>query len=101
MIVEEKFKLIDNSAANRYEIIVEDSTPFVEYIKTADKIILTHTEVPVKLKGEGIGTALVKLVLEDIQKKELGLIPLCPFVALYIKRHPEWKKLVLKDLNLV
>jgi len=42
----------------------------------------------------------VKQVLEDIKEKELTLVPLCPFVAMYIKRNPEWKELVLKGINI-
>ncbi|MFT5917710.1 MAG: putative GNAT family acetyltransferase, partial [Bacteroidia bacterium] len=45
--------------------------------------------------------SLVKMALEDIKKKELILVPLCPFVALYIKRHPEWNELVLKGINII
>tara|TARA_R110000868_G_scaffold54979_1_gene171235 strand:- start:780 stop:944 length:165 start_codon:yes stop_codon:yes gene_type:complete len=52
------------------------------------------------MEGKGIGSALVLKVLEDIEKKNLALIPLCPFVALYLKRHPEWKKLVMKGIKI-
>jgi len=53
-----------------------------------------HTEVPPELEGEGIGTNLVKLVFEEIEKRGLQLIPICPFIIAYIKRHPEWKSLL-------
>jgi predicted GNAT family acetyltransferase len=64
------------------------------------KIILTHTEVPKELEGKGIGGKMIKLVLEDVEKLGLELIPLCPFTAAYIKRHPEWKRLLAEDVNL-
>jgi hypothetical protein len=60
---------------------------------------LTHTEALPELEGKGIGSTLVKRVLEDIERKKLTLVPLCPFVAAYIQRHPEWKKLLLKETN--
>ncbi len=94
------YTLIDNEEKKRYEFQLEEHTPIIEYIKAQDKIYLTHTEVPTALEGKGIGSALVKQALEDIEKKGLTLVPLCPFVALYIKRHPEWKKLVLKGINI-
>lgn len=34
-------------------------------------------------------------VLEDIRRKKLKVVPQCPFVATYIRRHPEWMDLVL------
>ena len=94
------YKLIDNPDAKRYEFEMEGKRPIIEYIKAKNKIYLTHTEVPESMAGKGVGKALVGQVLEDIKEKGLTLIPLCPFVALYIKRNPEWKELVLKGINI-
>ncbi len=93
-------QLVDNTEAKRYEFHIDGLVPKIEYIKTKDKIYLTHTEVPQALEGKGIGTALVRQVLEDVEEKELTLVPMCPFVAMYIKRHPKWKSLVLKGINI-
>ena len=82
------------------EFHIGDIIAKIEYIKAKNKIFLTHTEVPEKLGGQGIASALVKAVFEDIAKKELTLVPLCPFIATYIKRHPEWRVLVLKEINI-
>ena len=38
-------------------------------------------------------------VLEDIRRKKLKVVPQCPFVATYIRRHPEWMDLVLTAEN--
>ncbi|MFT4858046.1 MAG: putative GNAT family acetyltransferase [Planctomycetota bacterium] len=96
-----EYQLIDNEKAKQYEFHIEGVITKIEYIKAQSKIYLTHTEVPKKLEGRGIGSSLVKMALEDIKKKELILVPLCPFVALYIKRHPEWNELVLKGINII
>ena len=98
--MDQEIKLIDNASAKQYELEVEGLKPRIEYIKAQDKIYLTHTEVPKQLEGKGIASLLVKEVLKDIKEKNLTLVPLCPFVALYIKRHPEWKELVLKGINI-
>jgi predicted GNAT family acetyltransferase len=94
------YQLIDNEAAKQYEFHIDGAIPRIEYIKSGEKIFLAHTEVPRELEGQGIGSAIIKAALEDIEKRELILIPLCPFVASYIKRHPEWKKLVLRGINI-
>lgn len=93
-------ELIDNKEAKQYEMQVEDSIVRIEYIRALNKIYLTHTEVPQSLEGKGLGSLIVKKALEDIDKRELTLIPMCPFVAGYIKKHPEWKKLVLRGINI-
>ncbi len=91
------YELINNKTRSQYEFHIEGFIPVVEYIKTGEKIYLTHTKVPEQLAGRGIASLLVKKLLEDIRKEDLKLIPLCPFVAKYIKRHPEWEFLVLKS----
>ena len=92
--------LNDNEEARQYETYINGLIPRIEYIKVKDKIYLTHTEVPKGLEGKGVGAGLVKAALEDVDRQNLTLIPLCPFVALYIKRHPEWRTLVLKGINI-
>jgi predicted GNAT family acetyltransferase len=96
-----EYELIDNVEKKQYEFHIEGLAARIEYIKAKDATIyLTHTEVPKQLEGKGVGKALVQQVLEDIKQKELTLVPLCPFVAMYIKRHPEWRSLVLKGINI-
>ena len=94
------YELIDNVDSKRYEFQIGEYRPRLEYIKAANKIFLTHTEVPKDLAGKGIGSALIKAVLEEVEKLGLTLVPLCPFVALYIQRNPEWRKLVMKGINI-
>jgi len=97
----ENYDLIDNQEANQYEFNVGTHIAKIEYIKTKNgEIYLTHTEVPTTIEGQGIGSQLVEKALFDIDKKGLRLIPLCPFVAGYIKKHPDWKHLVLKGINI-
>ncbi|MGM5629426.1 GNAT family N-acetyltransferase [Apibacter raozihei] len=91
-----EYELIDNTENNQYEIQIGRFTPRIEYIKTDDEIYLTHTEVPMELEGRGVGSGFLEQVLIDIDKQGLRLVPMCPFVAGYLKKHPEWKRLVVK-----
>lgn len=92
--------LIDNTEQKQYEVHIGSEMSRVEYIRAGDKIYLTHTEVPASLAGKGIGSALIGAVLSDVKEKGLTLVPLCPFVALYLQRNPEWKELVLKGIKI-
>ena len=31
---------------------------------------------------------------------EIYLVPLCPFVAGYIHKHPEWKRIVMRGIHI-
>ncbi|WP_114492956.1 GNAT family N-acetyltransferase [Candidatus Ulvibacter alkanivorans] len=88
-----------NEARKRFEAEVNNKLALIEYIKTKDKIYLTHTEVPNELEGQGIASSMVKQVLNRIREQELALIPLCPFVAGYVNRHPEYASLLAKGYN--
>ncbi len=99
--MEKEYELIDNEERHQYEFHVEKYTPKREYIKSKNgEIYLTHTEVPPQLGGKGIGSQLVEKALKDIEKQGLRLVPLCPFVAGYIHKNPEWKRIVLRGVHI-
>jgi predicted GNAT family acetyltransferase len=80
---------------------IGDKVAFIDYILAKGNIYLTHTEVPEELEGKGYAKSLVAEVLHEIDKRDLVLVPLCPFVALYIKRNPEWRRLVYRGTDLI
>jgi len=88
-------ELTDNAACNRYEMSSGNATAFIEYTKTSDTITLEHTEVPAEMSGQGIGSALVKSVLEDARRRGLKVVPNCTFVQKYLQRHPEYQDNVI------
>jgi predicted GNAT family acetyltransferase len=100
MEAQKDYILNDNAEKHRYEFHIDDWTPRIEYIKKGNEIFLTHTEVPQALEGKGIASALVTKALMDIEEKGLKLIPLCPYVAAFIKRHPEWNRIVREDVTI-
>lgn len=92
--------LVLNPEKKRFELEAEGKTAFIEFILTNENIMfLTHTEVPVALEGKGVGSAIVSKTLEYIKEKGYTLAPLCPFVAAYVKRHPDWKSILAKGYN--
>ena len=86
--------IIENIERKRFETTVEDKVAFVEYIRAENKMYLTHTEVPSELGGKGIASKMVGKVLEIIKEEDRKLVPLCPFVASYLKKHPEWQEML-------
>ena len=92
-------KIKENTEKKRFEVEVENKIALIEYIRAEDKMYLTHTEVPTELEGKGIASSMAKQVLQHIKDENLKLVPLCPFIASYIKRHPEWKEILAKGYN--
>jgi len=84
--------LYNNTEGNqkRFELRLQGGVAYTEYmINKLGVIYLTHTEVPGVLEGKGVGSALIHKVLDFIREEGLKMAPLCPFVAVYLKRHPE------------
>ena len=54
-----------------------------------DAIDLQHTEVPPSDRNQGIADALVWEALAYAGKHELRVIPTCPYVQAWFRRHPE------------
>ena len=86
--------LRDNTEAHRYELDVDGEIASVYYRLAPGVITLVHTEVPEALGGRGIGSKLVREVLEDVRTKGLKVVARCPFVAAYMGKHPEFNDLL-------
>ena len=80
---------------HRFEIALADgSFAIAEYNLPAGKIMFTHTEVPPEHEGQGIGSALIRAGLAHARERGLKVIPICPFFAAYMKKHPEVQDLL-------
>lgn len=72
----------------RFMLQFDDATAFIDYkVGKSGAIYLVHTEVPEELEGQGVGHKLVRESLAMIEKDELKIIPLCPFVRSFIKNN--------------
>ncbi|MEP6976849.1 MAG: GNAT family N-acetyltransferase [Thermoleophilia bacterium] len=63
---------------------------FILYRAEPDRITLIHTEVEPELEHQGVASQLVAATLDDIRARGLAVVPICPFVLAYIRRHPEY-----------
>ena len=57
----------DNAAMSRFEMASGGAVAFVEYRRDGDLIVLTRTEVPAALSGQGVGSRLVAGALDRIR----------------------------------
>ena len=90
----------DNPHHHRFELETDGKLSILVYQKIDDETLaLIHTEVDPSLEGKGVGSHLVEGVLEYIERNNLKIVPLCPFVAAYLKRHPDWNRVVSTAYN--
>ncbi len=85
----------DNQAEGRYEAELDgELVGRAMYRAKPDRIVFTHTEVSPAAGGKGVGSALARAALDDVRARGLQAVPMCPFIADFIKRHPGYADLV-------
>jgi len=86
--------VVHNEAKSRFELALGDELGVLEYRRTADSIIFTHTGVPPEFEGRGYGGQLARAGLDYARAAGLKVVPLCSFIAQYIRRNPEYQESV-------
>lgn len=91
----EDIPLNNDAHAHNFEMTVEGHRAFIDYQLKHDKIFLMHTEVPVELEGHGVAGTMVERALHYIEEHGWKIVPYCAYIKSYLKRHPEWERLVV------
>ena len=92
----ETLNIINNEQRQQFQLEVEGELASLEYRLYEGMIMLMHTEVPAALGGRGIGSALAEYALNYARANHLPVKVYCPFVATYVKRHPEYHDIIVK-----
>ena len=91
--------VVMNDKTHRFEVTLGDETAFAEYTLLTQALVLPHTVVPDAFAGKGVGSLLAKTALAYARDHGLKVKPICPFMAGYIKKHPEWHDIVDEDFR--
>jgi predicted GNAT family acetyltransferase len=83
----------DNTDKRRFELDTEGHIAFSEYKSDGGVLTVMHTEVPKELGGKGVGSELVRGILDIARAQKMKVVARCPFVAGYIDKHPEYQDL--------
>lgn len=87
--------LNNNTKKHRYELIDDGKLVcFTEYDLTGNAVRFRHTEVVPGHEGKGYGSMLAKQALDDVRAQGKRVIPVCEFIAGYIRKHGEFADLV-------
>ena len=83
----------DNAALQRFELDVGGAVVFANYRVAGDNVVITHTETPRALRGQGLASLLVEGALRLIAARNQKVVADCSFVVDYLHHHPEWRPL--------
>lgn len=111
--------VVDNPARSRFELTPQaGGTAFIDYhyraggptamatvaaaaaaaaTQAGTVRVLTHAEVPVTLRGGGVGARLVAGALDLMRARGEKAVPVCPYIVEFIRRHPQYGDLVARS----
>jgi predicted GNAT family acetyltransferase len=85
----------DAPERKRFEVTVDgELSGFLVYRSRKGLLALIHTEVENRFEGRGLGGRLARFALDQARAEGLAVLPFCPFVNDWMKRHPEYVDLV-------
>jgi uncharacterized protein len=86
-----EFTIVAVPEKNRYEMRDGETVAgFADYRETPDQVIFTHTVVDDAYEGRGLGSRLAKHVLDDAASTGKQIVPVCSFIAAYVRKHRDW-----------
>ena len=84
----------NNEGAERFEVLADGLRAVLTYRRFPDRIIFLHAEVPLSLEGQGLGGKLTSFALDFARANHLRVVPRCPYVSSFIRKHAEYQDLV-------
>lgn len=89
------YTVTDNSQDSQYQISLSDDTAFISYHLRNGNKELMHTEVPQQYEGKGIASTLARFAFEDARESGQKVVVYCPYLAAYLRKHPEYNDVVV------
>jgi hypothetical protein len=86
--------VVDNAAQNRFELVEEGVTTFADYSRRGDALVIPHVETPVAARGKGAAGRLMAGIVDHARAQGARIVPICPYAAAWLKRHPEHHDLI-------
>ena len=87
----EEIKLELNENGQGHFLIFENNEQLgeMEISIADDKLTVYHTEVAPKAEGKGFAKKLLEKMVAHARMHSLKVVPLCPYVHLQFRRHPD------------
>lgn len=92
-------KVSNNEIQMQFELNEGDDLATLVYRYYKTDIAFMHTFVPDSMKGKGVASALAEYAFKFAKEKNKLVMVYCPFVAKYVKSHPEVKEQLNKEYH--
>lgn len=82
--------VVDNRAASRFELTEQGLVAFADYERRGGELVIPYVESPPALRGQGTAGRLMHGVALHARAEGARIVPLCPYAAAWLRRHPEF-----------
>lgn len=87
-------ELIDNDFLRQFELKVDDDLAKIEYSLQDRKIFLTKLIIPENVNNDDFIDGFLKLVMENIQGRNISVVPTSPPIAKFIRKNRRYKRML-------
>ena len=87
-------ELIDNEFLRQFELRVKDDLAKIEYSLQERKIFLTKLIIPEEVNNDDFVEEFLKLVLENIQERNISVVPTSPPIAKFIRKNRRYRSML-------
>jgi len=81
--------MIDNEERHRFEAQENGLTVFANYREMDGRVVLTHVEADLALRGTGAAARLMEAIVVYARDHNLKLVPRCTYAVAWFRRHPD------------
>jgi predicted GNAT family acetyltransferase len=85
----------DNREQQRYELPVGDQIVFADYRRQPGRLVITHVEAPLNLRGKGVAGQLMQGMLDQVREEGVKVLPLCPYARAWMQRNAAYRDLMV------
>lgn len=87
-------ELIDNDFLRQFELKVDDELAKIEYSLQDRKIFLTKLIIPENVNNDDFIDSFLRLVMENIQERNISVVPTSPPIAKFIRKNRRYKRML-------
>lgn len=90
-------EIVEVPERERFEMPVDGDVAILTRERHGNRLVLVHTEVPPAYRGKGAASRLVRGVLDQARAEGAVVVPICPFVKAFLRKHPEYQALTSRQ----
>jgi uncharacterized protein len=89
----QEIKITHKKTEGRFETLIDGQVSRLEYALDGDTIVMLHVGVYPGHRGQGVAARLTETALKYAKEESLRVLPMCSYVAAYIRGHPQYLSL--------